>query len=576
MLFFWRLFTLLQGSYHHIAGKVGLGILITATFVGQALAVAAGLKIVFYQQSLDGLGLQLLIIGLLVLLRGVLHWLSEIYGMRIAFLVKSKIRERLFQHILNLGPGYQEKRRSGDLQALLTDGVESLEPLLTGYIPQLLVAFFGSGLIALYIFSLDPVVGVIALAGILITVVFPQLMSRRVGKIMLDYWQSHARLNAHYIDAMQGMPTLKMFNAGGRKGRELAREAWGHYRHSMQGLGISLLDSAVVKWAAAAGSALAAGVGALRVSTGDMPLAELFVVLFLSVECFRPLNDLIMLWHRSFLGVAAVRGIFNIMDTAVDIRDQTGETGGETETCARPGIEFLSVTFGYAGGQRPAVQDVSFRVHPGETVAVVGKSGSGKSTLVNLLLRFFDPQTGSILLNGRDIRDYPLALLRSQIAVVFQDTYLFYGTVAENLSVARPGAAREELERAARLAHAHDFIMALPNGYDTQIGERGVRLSGGQKQRLSIARAILKDAPLLILDEATSNVDGASEKLIQASLEQLVQNRTTIIIAHRLSTIQGADRIIVLDDRRVRETGTHGELLAARGVYAQLTGLQHG
>jgi ABC-type multidrug transport system fused ATPase/permease subunit len=186
------------------------------------------------------------------------------------------------------------------------------------------------------------------------------------------------------------------------------------------------------------------------------------------------------------------------------------------------------------------------------------------------------PEEGSILLNGRDIRDYSLPLLRSQIAVVFRDTYLFYGTVAENLSVARPGAAREELERAARLAHAHDFITALPNGYDTQIGERGVRLSGGQKQRLSIARAILKDAPLLILDEATSNVDGASEKLIQASLEQLVQNRTTIIIAHRLSTIRGADRIIVLDDRQVRETGTHGELLAARGVYAQLTGLRHG
>jgi ABC-type multidrug transport system fused ATPase/permease subunit len=576
MSFYLRIFTLLKGSYHHIAGKIALGVIITATYVGQAFAVAAGLKGVFYKKSLEGLGLVLFVIMLLVLLRGLLHWLDEIYAKKIAFLVKSRLRERLFHHVLNLGPGYQENCRSGNIQALLTDGVESLEPLLTGYIPQLLVAFFGSGLIALYIISLDRVVGSIVLAGILITVLFPQLMSKYVGKIMLDYWESHARLNSHYIDAMQGMATLKVFNAGGRKGRELAEEAWGHYRHSMQGLGISLLDSTVVKWAAAAGSALAAGVGALRVSTGSLPLSDLFVILFLAVECFRPLNELITHWHRSFLGIAAVRGIFGILDTKITIEEQPA-AGGEKETVySRPEIEFRNVTFAYAAGKRTAVKGVTLRVNPGETVAVVGKSGSGKSTLVNLLLRFFDPQDGSIMLNGKDIRDYSLSYLRSQMAVVFQDTYLFYGTVADDLRIARPGATPADLERAARLAHAHDYIMELKDGYQTHIGERGVRLSGGQKQRLSIARAILKDAPLLILDEATSNVDGASEKMIQEALDRLVRTRTTIVIAHRLSTIQGADRIIVLDGQRVRETGTHSELLASGGIYAQLVGLQHG
>jgi ABC-type multidrug transport system fused ATPase/permease subunit len=331
----------------------------------------------------------------------------------------------------------------------------------------------------------------------------------------------------------------------------------------------------VVKWAAAAGSALAAGVGALRVSTGHLPLADLFVILFLAVECFRPLNDLIMHWHRSFLGIAAVRGIFGILDTSITIGEQPA-AGLERDTVyARPKIEFKNVTFAYAAGKRTAVKDVSLQVNPGETVAVVGKSGSGKSTLVNLLLRFFDPQNGNILLNGRDIREYPLSFLRSQIAVVFQDTYLFYGTVADNLRIARPGATQAELERAARLAHAHDYITALKDGYQTHIGERGVRLSGGQKQRLSIARAILKDAPLLILDEATSNVDGASEKMIQEALDRLSRDRTTIVIAHRLSTIQGADRIIVLDDQRVKETGTHSELLVSGGVYAQLIKMQH-
>lgn len=576
MNFYLRIFTLLKGSYHHVAGKIALGMIITATYVAQAFAVAEGLKGVFYKKSLEGLGLIIGVIMLLVLLRGLLHWLDEIYAKKIAFLVKSGLRERLFQQVMHLGPGYQENCRSGNIQALLTDGVESLEPLLTGYIPQLLVAFLGSGLIALYIFTLDTVVGAIALAGILVTVLFPQLMSKYVGKIMLDYWESHARLNSHYIDAMQGMSTLKVFNASGRKGLELAGEAWGHYRHSMQGLGISLLDSAVVKWSAAAGSALAAGVGALRVSSGSLSLADLFVILFLSVECFRPLNELIMHWHRSFLGIAAVRGIFGILDTQIAIEEQPSD-GGEKETAeSLPEIEFKKVTFAYTAGKRTAVKDVSLLVGPGETVAVVGKSGSGKSTLVNLLLRFFDPQNGSILLNGRDIREYPLSFLRSRIAVVFQDTYLFYGTVADNLRIARPGATPAELERAARLAHAHDFIMELKDGYMTHIGERGVRLSGGQKQRLSIARAVLKNAPLLILDEATSNVDGASEKLIQEALDRLACNRTTIVIAHRLSTVQGADRIIVLDGQRVRETGTHGELLASGGIYAKLVSLQHG
>ncbi|MEW5954435.1 MAG: ABC transporter ATP-binding protein [Bacillota bacterium] len=572
MLFFLRVFTLLQGSYHHIAGKIALGVLITAIYVGQALAVATGLKIVFYQKSMEGLGLILLTIGLLVLVRGLLHWLSEIYGISIAFKVKSRLRERLFQHLLNLGPGYQESCRSGNIQALLTDGVESLEPLLTGYIPQLMVAFLGSGLIALYIFSLDPVVGIIALAGIIITVVFPQLMSKPVGKIMVEYWQSYARLNSHYIDAMQGMPTLKMFNAGGRKGKELAEDAWGHYRHSMRGLGVALLDSAVVKWAAAAGAAMAAGVGALRVSTGDLSLVGLFIILFLSVECFRPLNDLVMQWHRSFLGIAAVRGIFDILDTKPTIQNNLSANGNDSvgHSFSRPELEFVNVTFAYGEGGRSAVKNVSLRVNPGETVALVGKSGSGKSTLVNLLLRFFDPQEGKVLLNGRDIKDYPLSTLRSQIAVVFQDTYLFYGTVADNLRLARPTATWAELERAAVLANAHEFIMDLKDGYQTHIGERGVHLSGGQKQRLSIARAILKNAPFLILDEATSNVDGASEKLIQESLENLVRDRTTIIIAHRLSTIQRADRIIVLDDQRVKEAGTHSELLNSGGIYAQL------
>ncbi len=574
MWFFLRVFTLLKGVYRHVAGKTLLGITITALYVAQAVAVAEGLNSVFLNQSLQGLGSILLFIGLMVAMRGVLHWLDEIYAKKIAFLVKSKLRERLFEHILHLGPSYQENYRSGGLQAVLTEGVESLEPFLTSYIPQLLIALFGSGLIAVYIWHLDWLVGLIALAGVLIAAFFPMLMSPLVGRILLDYWRSYARLNAQYIDAMQGLPTLKVFNASQRKALELDEEGWRHYRHSMKGLGTALFDSAMVKWAGAAGTTLAAGAGAWRVATGVLPLVDLFVILFLTIECFRPLNDLVMFWHRSFLGLAAGREIFAVFDTDVTVK-QPADAGKRT-IASQPAIGFKDISFAYAAGQRPALRNVSFRINPGETVAVVGKSGAGKSTLVSLLLRFFDPQAGSVTLDGRNIRDYSLAELRQQIAVVFQDTYLFYGTVADNLRIAKPEATDEELAEAARLAQAHGFITGLPDGYQTHIGERGIRLSGGQKQRLSLARAILKDAPVLVLDEATSNVDGVSEELIQKALEGLTSQRTTLIIAHRLSTIQSADRIVVLDDCELKETGTHQELLTAGDIYAQLVRAQHG
>ncbi|WP_325536278.1 ABC transporter ATP-binding protein [Sporomusa sp.] len=573
MWFFLRMFSLLKGGYRHVAGKTFLGIVITAIYVAQAFAVAKGLNSIFLNKSLQGLGAILLFISLLVAIRGLLHWLDEIYAKRIAFLVKSKLRERLFEHILHLGPAYQQSYRSGGLQAVLTEGVESLEPFLTSYIPQLLIALFGSGLIAVYIWHLDWLVGVVALSGVLIAAFFPMLMSPFVGKILLDYWRSYARLNAQYIDAMQGLPTLKVFNASQRKALDLDEEGWRHYRHSMQGLGTALFDSAMVKWAGAAGTTLATGVGAWRVASGILPLADLFVILFLTIECFRPLNDLVMFWHRSFLGLAAGREIFAVLDSAVTVKNPL--TAVTKTLSAQPSIEFKNITFSYETGKRPALKDVSFRINPGETVAVVGKSGSGKSTLVNLLLRFFDPQQGSVVLDGRNVREYSLAELRSQIAVVFQDTYLFYGTVADNLRIAKPDATEEELARASQLAQSHGFITELPAGYQTQIGERGIRLSGGQKQRLSLARAILKDAPVLVLDEATSNVDGVSEELIQQALEGLTSQRTTLIIAHRLSTIQGADRIVVLDDCEVREAGTHQQLLSAGDIYVQLVRAQH-
>lgn len=564
-----RLFFLLKSVAGAIAGKTLLGLFLTGTYVAQAWAVAEVLKGVFLGRDLNRLSWLILFIGAMILLRAGLIWFNEVFGKKIACIVKEKLREGIFTHFLSLGPGYQEKCRSGKLQSVLTDGVEAVEPFLVGYIPQLMTTFIGAGILTAYVWRLDGAVGLVILTGVLLAVIGPQIGSIFVNKYLLEYWSAYGALNSQYIDAMQGMTTLKIFNASRKKGEELEGQGEDFYHKSLNSLAVSLLDSALVNWVSAAGTVFASGVGALRVAGGHLAGTELFIILFLSVECFRPLHDLNRLWHQSYLGLSAAKSIFGVLDEPPAVTAPQPDLASPRKN-SPPQIRLDRVSFAYSQGKRPALDQVSFTVEPGETVAVVGKSGSGKSTLVNMLLRFYDPQQGEIYFDGKNIKNYPLWELRSRISVVFQETNLFYGSVADNLRIAKPDAVQEELEEAAKKAYAHEFILRLKDGYDTQIGERGVRLSGGQRQRIALARAFLKDAPVLILDEATSNVDGESEKKIQEALDLLIRGRTTLIVAHRLSTIRGADKIFVLDQCRLVEWGSHGELAAAKGFYWRL------
>ena len=567
-----RLLALAKGVRWRIILAAVVGMLAVVAGVAR-LAVAAVVifKIIHEDAAFSSLAWPLVGMAGLILARSGLQYLQEVISHHTASVVKVALRERLYNHCLALGPGYFDQSRTGDVLMSLAEGVERLEAFFGRYLPQMIVAALAPILIFVFMAIIDFRTGLVFLAFALLTLVLPNLFHRWTRNSSMARRDAYGALGADFLDAVQGLPTLKAFGQSRARGVLLAERAKALFRTTMGVLAANSATSALTILGITAGAAVALAWGAVRVSNDELELRSLLIVLMLGVEIFRPLRELTQLYHDGMIAMSSAEGIFDIMDAPVEVVDAT-EIAAPLELT--PEITFEGVDYAYSGGRRPALHDLSFTLNAGETLGLVGPSGAGKSTVVWSMLRFFDPQNGRILLGGTDIREIPLEQLRDQMAVVTQDTYLFHGTVAENLRFGGPSASQEQLEAAAQAANAHDFIRHLPQGYDTIVGERAVRLSGGQKQRIAIARAVLKDAPILVLDEALSSVDAENEALIQEALDHLMEGRTTLIIAHRLSSVVKADRIIVLEDGRLVESGMHGELVAAGGVYAELMAQQ--
>ena len=568
MYFDRRLWPFTAGVRPRIAAVVALGLLAAGVGIGRLALLGWLLAKVFQGAKPAELVLPIAAVAVVMVVRGLLEYVRNMIAHRTAALVQLEIRKRLYDKVVELGPAHFGLTRTGDVILSLIDGVEQLETYFGQYLPQLLVA----GLTPIAIFGfvawLDLPVALLLVVFALITLVAPAAWQRWDRVSSRRRQRAYADFGAEFLDSIQGLATLKAFGQSAARGRMLATKAHELFRSTMWVLATNSLSRGITDTGIAVGAAATLALGAYRVVDGAMSLQALLIILMMGIEVFRPLRDLRALLHQGMVGQSAAEGVLAILNATPAIRADR-EPVGEA-VALMPSVELDDVHFQYPGGQQAAHDGLSFRIAPGERVGIVGPSGVGKSSIVRLMLRLYDPQSGAVRIGGRDLRELTLAEIRDQLAVVNQDTYLFHGTVEENLRLGKPDASQDELEAAARAANAHGFIARLPQGYRTVVGERGIRLSGGQRQRVAIARALLRDAPILVLDEALSAVDAENEAVIQQALDRLIRGRTTLIFAHRLSSVIDADRILVLGDGRVVESGSHDELMARGGAYFRL------
>ncbi|MGF0539932.1 ABC transporter ATP-binding protein/permease [Agrobacterium sp. ES01] len=502
----------------------------------------------------------------IILLRGALLWSAEVIAQSTAQATKEDLRRRLLSHLIDLGPGVTLRRQTGDLQATIVGGVEAVESYYSRYLPAIAIAVIGcAGVLALLAWVDWPS----ALLLAVFVVAYPLLdrfWMRWQMPAVSGVFAAMGAFGAEFLDALQGMLTLKAFNASDAWRQRLATRATTLAEESIRAAAVTMMRTGVTGFVTLTGMALVVSVDAWRVASGELTPFALFLALFLAREAFRPLDRLEKEFHTAWAAGGAMEAIRDLLALTPPVHEPRSPASRPTAT----DITFDAVDFSYEASEARALSSVSFTVRQNEFVAIVGPSGAGKSTIAMLLPRFFDPTRGVIRIGGTDIRALPLAMLRALIGVVSQDTVLFNGTIADNLRMAKPEATDAELRAAIEAAHLGSFIDSLPQGLATPLSERGTGLSGGQRQRLAIARALLKDAPILVLDEATSNVDPASEKAIQAAIDGFSGRRTLIVIAHRLSTIAAADRVLVFDSGRLVEDGNLQHLMASGGAFARL------
>jgi ATP-binding cassette, subfamily B, bacterial len=516
---------------------------------------------------------QLTVLALAVYIaRAVLQFLRSYMAHVAGWGVVADVRKYIYEHMQRLSLRYYEDKQVGQLMSNVVNDTDLFEQLIAHAIPDVIVNVVTFVAVTIVLLNINWQLTLMSIIPIPLVIVSLRVYARYVRPAFRNRQKELGDLNATLNDNLSGIREIKAFTREYDEAMRIHRRIESYRKSLLNALKLMATFQPFVEFTSSLGMLIVIYFGGRLALQGTLPVSDL-VAFFLYLEMFyAPVRNLSGAWE-------AVQGSLAGADRVADLLAEDEEphtvSGAWAATDRVEGrLTFECVSFEYTPGV-PVLQEISLEIPAQKVVALVGPTGVGKSTLVSLIPRFYDVNTGRILLDGRALQDYTLDSLRQQISIVLQDVFLFYGTVRENILFGKADAGEEEMIQAARMANAHDFILSLSEGYDTIIGERGVKLSGGQKQRISIARALLRNAPILILDEATSSVDTETELLIQQALERLMKGRTTIIIAHRLSTIRNADKIVVLDDKSICEVGTHDELMRRPdGLYRKLNTIQ--
>ena len=520
--------------------------------------------------STSGLLAMTAVLGLVYLLRGAGRYFYGRFSHVASYGVTTDLMARVYRHLQQLSHSFYNRQRTGALIVRSVNDIETLEDFIAHGVPELILATVIPITMWCVLFWIHPLLALLVVLPLPIGGFVIYRYTREVRRMWRQVRAGISDLVAQVQDSFSGITEIKSFGKEKAQAAHVASSAADYRDKICEANKVSLLPSAVVEFSGGVGVIVAVWTGGSLALAGTLNVADLFVFIAYLAYIYQPflkLADISDTLHRA--GASQER-IFELLAVQPEISSPPDAVKPQI---SRWDVAFHDVSFGYQS-EEAVLNGIDFEIGAGEMVALVGATGAGKTTVSRLIPRFYDPQDGQVCIGGHDLRSLDLEFLRANVASVMQDVFLFHGTVHQNIAFGRPEATVDEIVQAAQASNAHEFVVDLPDGYNTIIGERGVLLSGGQKQRISIARALLKDAPILILDEATSSVDTETEWLIQQALNRLTRNRTTLVIAHRLSTIRHADKIVVLDSGRIVETGAHDELMASGGRYAQMVETQ--
>ena len=549
------------------------------TITGAAISVlgACAIRIVLFQKPifLFQYGYQpLVIVAFLLFVQFVLYKRKVSSANRSSRIIKTQIRKDLLNKLFELGPAYTTISRTGEVANTISNKVEWLSNYYTLYLPASGSAMLNAVLVISGLFMIDVVTAGICLVSCLGMMFCPMFFYKFMKDRGLQEWKAYGDYYSDCLDSIQGITTLKAFNANEQRCAYIDEKGEAFRRAIMAQLRITMLENGALEFFLQAGSALSVATATVRAARGVLSPEGLIFTLFLAAACFAPMAKLGNAWHMGYRGITASYSIHELLTKKVtfSLGKAKDGIGSDSKKCIFDGdIEFQHVSFSYDGDF--SLEDINFTIPNRTMVALVGASGGGKSTIAHLLAGFYPVGSGEIHVGKMKMSEQTVNTIQSMISAVWQDCHIFYGTVYENIVLGRPDASREEVISAAKRANLHTFIETLPMGYDTQLGENGMRFSGGERQRLAIARAILKDAPILIFDEATSSLDRKNERDIQKSFNELRREKTSLVIAHRLATIQQADQIIIVGNGKILAAGTHEELSQSSPEYHALMGI---